>query len=252
MMRQRSHDYGFLLDRWRAVGEKAGLEWEEYGELDGYPLVCLSGGDAGEESIYLSAGIHGDESGAVEGLIRWGEGSIDLLKGLAVVIMPCLNPWGLTNNSRHDKRGRDLNRLFDHPRVQPIAAWRRVYERRRYSLGLCLHEDYDAPGIYVYELAKTLEGQVGGRIIEVCEGILPRHPGSDLYGVPLSDGVAYRPEEFEEVIREIDGMPEAIFLYLKGTQVSLTFETPSEYSLYDRVRAQERAIGEAVAIGQRS
>ncbi|MEM7146494.1 MAG: M14 family metallocarboxypeptidase [Verrucomicrobiota bacterium] len=250
MREQRSHDYDDLLKRWKAVGDGAGLMWEEFDELDGYPLVCVSGGDASEESIYLSAGIHGDESGAVEGLIRWGEANVELLRRLPIVIMPCLNPWGLENNSRRDGRGRDLNRLFDRPRMRPVSSWRRVYGRRRYSVGLCLHEDYDASGIYVYELAQDTEADAGDRLLGACEGILPRQAGDDLDGVPMREGVMRRPERFDEVIREIEGMPEAIYLYLNGTRAALTFETPSEYSLYDRVRAQERAIGEAMVMAR--
>jgi hypothetical protein len=36
----------------------------------------------------------------------------------------------------------------------------------------------------------------------------------------------------------LPGMPEAIALYDMGCGVSLTFETPSEFALDDRVKAQ--------------
>jgi protein MpaA len=250
MLRQRSHDFGHLLERWEAVARDAGLTLEELTEVDGYPLIGICGRDPGQgaESIYLSAGIHGDEPGAVEGLVRWAEANVELLRRLPVVIFPCLNPWGLVNNSRGDRRGRDLNRLFDRPRVRPISDWRRVFGCRRYAMGLCLHEDYDAQGIYVYELLSGAES-IGERLLKSCDGILPRYPGGDLYGHPIEDGRVHHPAGMmEEVVKEIDGMPEAIYLHLNGTRLSLTFETPSEYSLFDRVRVQERAVAEAVKI----
>ena len=45
---------------------------------------------------------------------------------------------------------------------------------------------------------------------------------------------------------EIEGMPEAIYLFLNQTDISLTYETPSEYSLFDRVAAHGRALDAVV------
>src|SRR3712207_8217480 len=42
------------------------------------------------------------------------------LRTLPLLIFPCLNPWGLVNNTRADAEGRDLNRLF-HTHTAPIV-----------------------------------------------------------------------------------------------------------------------------------
>ena len=35
------------------------------------------------------------------------------IKHASLLIYPCLNPWGLENNSRIDAKGIDLNRIWD-------------------------------------------------------------------------------------------------------------------------------------------
>ena len=120
----RAHDYRFLMRRWRAVASSAELRLEKYSEAGGWDLYCLASRRKKPEtpSIYLSAGIHGDEAATTEGLIEWAQANADMLRALNVLIFPCLNPWGLVNNSRRDPDGRDLNRSFHTSAVPQIAA----------------------------------------------------------------------------------------------------------------------------------
>jgi hypothetical protein len=48
-----------------------------------------------EGGLYLSAGLHGDEIGAVEGLYTWAALEGPRLRALPVIIFLCLNPHGL-------------------------------------------------------------------------------------------------------------------------------------------------------------
>ena len=100
------------MRRWRAVAAAADLRLKKYSEAGGCNLYCLASRrkKAGAPSIYLSAGIHGDEAAATEGLVEWAQANTDVLRMLNALIFPCLNPWGLVNNSRRDPDGRDLNR----------------------------------------------------------------------------------------------------------------------------------------------
>ena len=155
-MGHRAHDVWQVLERWERVVEAVGtLQWVELGEQWGYPVRALrTGGEWSEGALYLSAGVHGDEPAAVEGLLRWAETRVDWLAGLRVVLVPVFNPWGLVMNQRHDARGLDLNRRFDLERDEGeelMAGWRELLRGRRFGLGLCLHEDFDDCGIYCYE-----------------------------------------------------------------------------------------------------
>ena len=85
-------------------------------------VVETIGSVAGAPSLYVSAGIHGDEPAGVEGLIQWAEDSLPLLTGWNFSFFPCLNPWGLERNIRTDAEGRDLNRCYHSRKVPQIAA----------------------------------------------------------------------------------------------------------------------------------
>lgn len=217
------------------MAEESGLEMRTLGEEGGYPVAVLEGGE-NEGGIYLSAGIHGDEPAATLGLVEWAEKNAALLREESVLIAPCLNPWGLANNVRTDEEGRDLNRRFDKPGVGPIGKLLERIEGREFRRAVMLHEDYDARGVYLYELAQE-ENMIGEELLTAVEGVIPREEG-DVDGRETVRGVVQRSDDLEEIVREIDGMPEAIKLSWQGAETALTFETPSEYSLYVRVRAQ--------------
>jgi predicted deacylase len=102
--------------------------------------------------IYISAGIHGDEAGATEGLITWAEKNSRNLARLPLLIFPCLNPWGLMHNMRTNETGVDLNRAFQRDDVPVVRALRELLKAHQFEVALILHEDYDAQGIYLYEV----------------------------------------------------------------------------------------------------
>ena len=93
----RAHDYKFLMRRWRAVAAVTDLRIKKYSEAGGCNLYCLASGRKKTDapSVYLSAGIHGDEAAATEGLIEWAQANTNILRNLNALVFPCLNPWGL-------------------------------------------------------------------------------------------------------------------------------------------------------------
>jgi len=148
-----AHDYTLLMKRWKKLAKKAGLEIVSLCQQEKLETIAVRGSGGGDrEGLYLSAGVHGDEPAAVWGLLEWAEANQKILSGEAITILPCVNPWGFTNNVRMDFRGRDLNRLF-HTRSMPFfRAWRKLMGDQQFRMAMNLHEDYDAQGIYVYEL----------------------------------------------------------------------------------------------------
>jgi murein peptide amidase A len=243
----RAHDYKFLMRRWRSVAASTDLQLKKYSEAGGCNLYCLASRrkkiDA--PSIYLSAGIHGDEAAATEGLIEWAQANINVLRKLNALIFPCLNPWGLVNNSRRDPEGRDLNRSFHTSAVPQIAAQMQWITGCAFDLALNLHEDYDALGLYIYELQRV-KPYWGEILLEAAAEHIPPDPRKRIEGRSARTGIVrLRRSVTPDLMPE---WPEAFVLYFQNTARIFTVETPSEFHLDDRVDAQFTVISKAVEL----
>ncbi|HEX8313124.1 MAG TPA: succinylglutamate desuccinylase/aspartoacylase family protein [Chthoniobacteraceae bacterium] len=240
----RSHDYRHLVERWRKVASTAGLRLRPLVRADGLTVYYLqtralqqSGG------IYISAGIHGDEPGATEGLLTWAEANVQRLAHLPLLLLPCLNPWGLRNNSRFDEAGEDLNRAFQRDEFPIIAAMKKLLGERQFEVALNLHEDYDGEGAYLYEIQRDRPFW-GEALLEVARAIIPVEPRDKVDGRKTIAGLIRR--RFDLRRFNTIGFPEAIYLHLHHSRRSLTFETPSEFALEQRAAAHAAILDECV------
>ncbi len=238
----RCHDVPFLLKRWNAVARAARLKVETVFVSNGHPVRFIHTPDTGAPRLYFSAGVHGDEPAPVSGLLEWAEENTALLRHLPVAIFPLFNPAGLSLNTRADHRHIDLNRRFHDASHAHIKAWWKCVGAMTFSAAVCLHEDYDAQGIYCYELNRS-QHLLSDPVMRACEPIIPRDPRRTIDGRRATGGII-RPKR----IPDLPGLPEAIALYLHNTDRTITFETPSEFSLAERVAAH-KALASVVASG---
>jgi len=236
----RSHDVPHLLQRWRAAARAARLTVETVCESGGHPVLWLHNLQLSGPRLYFSAGVHGDEPAPVSALLEWAEENAALLRRLPVVIWPLFNPAGLERNTRADHRHIDLNRRFHDASHPHIKAWWRATEEMTFPLAVCLHEDYDARGIYCYELNRAPRESLAEAVLGAAEGCIPRDPRPSIDGRAARRGVIRR----RRLPADLPGLPEAIALYLHHTDRTLTFETPSEFALTERIAAH-RAVIEA-------
>ena len=191
-MLHRAHDYQHLVTRWRRVARAAGLRLRPLAQDDGFDLFYVETPQlAGNSGLYLSAGIHGDEPAAPEALVRWAEKNAARLATMPLLIFPCLNPWGLRNNMRTDSQGRDLNRMFHEDSHPVVAAVRRVTRPHRFHIALPMHEDYDAQGIYLYEVQRGRHG-FGEELLRRAAKILPLDPRVKIDTSIAKDGLIRR------------------------------------------------------------
>ena len=237
------HDYLRLMSRWRAVARACGLRLEVIAKVDGFSVYCLqSTALVGQEGVYVSAGIHGDEPASCAGLISWAEHNAPVLHNLPLAIFPCLNPWGLVENSRKDAKGNDINRMF-HLQTHPtVAGIFKVCEGKKIGSAILLHEDYDAHGIYLYEHSRGRA--CGERILEAAGTFLRRDLRNKIDGRKAHDGIV-RPRLNMQRFQK-SGHPEAIWLHLMGCKRTITFETPSESDLQYRSESHAAAISALV------
>jgi len=244
LLNHRAHDAAALLRRWRQAARRAGWRVQPLATAGEWPVLTIEspGAEAAAGGLYVSAGVHGDEAAPPWALLEWFEAQADRLAGRPVALVPCFNPHGFAANTRADHLGEDLNRQFhrvDHPL---IAAWRQWMGRRSFDLGLCLHEDYDARGIYCYELTRRGGPAAGERLLAATAGILPRETRPRIERRRASHGLIRRATP----PRDLPGLPEAIALHFHHARHNLTFETPSEFCLHLRVQAHRTFLEAAL------
>jgi protein MpaA len=240
----RVHDYRFLSKRWQSLARKAGLKRLVYCSADEFELSCLISPalkDAG--GIYLSAGIHGDEPATTEGLYQWAELHCSILRDLPVMIFPCLNPWGLVHNRRTDSENRDLNRCYHLETIQRINAQKELLRDRKFRLAMCLHEDYDAQGVYLYEIRKKLT-TFGQELLAAAGYYVPIDERLTIEGRRADQGWIARKMN----LKKFPVVAEGIYLAFNHSERTITTETPSEYDLGPRIQAHVAMIQRAIEL----
>ncbi len=183
--------------------------------------------------IYLSSGIHGDEPAgplaAVEVMRR-----ADLPSHAWLWCLPCLNPTGFPRNTRASAAGIDLNRDYRSPRsaeIQGHTQW--LQQQPLFDLTLCLHEDWEATGFYVYELNPGSRPSLAPALIDAVRDLCPIDLSPQIDGRDAQGGII-RP-----TIDPVDRpeWPEALYLLQHKTRLSYTLESPSDFPLKTRVEA---------------
>ncbi len=243
MLHVGAHNYSGLIRRWRQAAAPAGLTMQEYAESGGYPIYFLASPPARRElpSLYISAGIHGDEAAATEALVGWVEKNPRLMRNFRALIFPCLNPWGLVNNCRLDFRGRDLNRCYNNLRVPQVRAQLKILGKARFDLALTLHEDYDAHGLYIYEVPgkrpywaeDLLKGALSHMSHDTRKSIEGRRARNGLVRRKITPDL-------------MPDWPEAFVLHFSHAARTFTIETPSEFAIDARVAAHEAVLDAAI------
>jgi murein peptide amidase A len=193
--------------------------------------------------IYVSTGIHGDEpAGPLAALHLLREDSWPA--ECEIVLCPCLNPIGFTQNKRENGQGIDLNRDYLHlqsPEVRAHVAW--LEQQPPFDLCLCLHEDWESHGFYVYELNPDRKRSLAEAIVAGVEKVCPIDRSEVIEGREAHGGII-RPSVDP---RSRPQWPEAFWLLTHKTRLSYTLEAPSDFTLTVRVNALVHGVRSALA-----
>ena len=226
-----------------AETEKAAVNhgWrsEDFLEASAYRLVALTRTVPGAtKRLYISTGIHGDEPAGPLAILQmlkencW-PAQVDLW------ICPCLNPTGFPANTRENAKGLDLNRQYLNPEAEETRAHIAWLERQPgFDLCLCLHEDWESNGFYVYELNPDEQRSFAPGIMEQVSKVCPIDMASEIEGRPASGGII-RPSVDP---RSRPQWPEAFYLFTNKTRLSYTTEAPSDFPIATRVAAHVAAV----------
>lgn len=226
-----------------AAGAAAGFRVERFGEVHGFPLFALTKRTSGPRPrVYLSAGIHGDEPASPLALLEMIQSGV-FDKRATWFLCPLLNPVGFTLLSRENADAFDLNRDYKDLRSAEIAAHVRWLRRQpNFDLALCLHEDWEANGYYVYELNPLNRPSLANDIVQAVRAVCPIDPSVMIDGREASGGII-RPVS-DPLLR--DAWPEAIYLRAHHTTLSYTLESPSAFPLAQRIAAHRTATEAAL------
>ncbi len=231
-----------MVARLAAAGRAAGFTVKTIGEVSGLPLLALTKAAPDRRPrLYLSAGIHGDEPAPPRALLLLLEqGFFDARAEWFVC--PLLNPDGMARGTRENPAGHDLNRDYrslQSAEIRAHAAWLR--RQPDFDLALCLHEDWEAGGFYLYELNPDRRLSLAEAMIEAVRGVCPIDTAEVIDGRPAAGGII-RPDA-DPARREL--WPEAIYLRAHHTRLCYTLETPSGRPLPERLAALAAAVTSA-------
>ncbi len=192
--------------------------------------------------VYLSAGIHGDEpAGPLAALRllqenRWPENA-------ELWFCPCLNPMGFRLNRRENADGIDLNRDYRHPKSAEVRAHIAWLERQpKFDSYLCLHEDWESYGFYLYEQNPDSKPSLADNIVEVVQKVCPIDPSETIEDRPAKNGII-RPNLDP---RTRPQWAEAFYLIMHKSRLGYTLEAPSDFPLLTRVHALVAGVNTAL------
>lgn len=237
-----------------SVGRLALQGWSvtELVQADGYPIMALT--DPGvlakqteqAPSLLIVAGVHGEEPGAVAGLVRWLDRYAASWVGrLRMHVVPCLNPWGIERGIRFGAHGQDLNREFDRPKHPTVKAFTHWIRGLSFDLFMDLHEDCDFDTMYLYELLETVrasdEATLGRRILDMAKSRVPLSHGHDVGGMITEHGMLGGTLPRSEAAA-FEGRPIAIEVYAHHTPHVVTVETPGLLELDTRAELHVMAL----------
>jgi len=228
-----------------AAACRAGFRAEPYGEIQGHPLRAYTKRTPGPRPrAYLSAGIHGDEPAPPYALLKLvEEGFFD--SRCNWFLCPLINPVGFVRRTRDNHDQIDLNRDYKQPDSGEIQAHIRWLQRQpNFDLIICVHEDWEAQGYYLYELNPENRPSLATAMIDGAKRRCIIDPAAVIDGREIAEPGIIRPVD-DPLLRET--WPEAIYLRESHGPLVYTTETPSALPLEKRIATHIEALKAAFA-----
>jgi hypothetical protein len=240
-------DIRAVLREVEIVRQQHGWRSEIFHKAGGFNLPALhrkpeAGSQDSKVRIYISAGIHGDEpAGPLAALKllqnnRWPD-------DVEIVLLPCLNPIGFTLNRRENAEGIDLNRDYRNSKSAEIRAHFAWLERQpKFDFYLCLHEDWESHGFYLYEQNPDHKISFAEKMIEAVKQVCPIDLSEIIEDRPAKNGII-RPNLNPH---ERPDWPEAFYLISHKARQGYTLEAPSDFPLATRADALVAAVNATI------
>jgi predicted deacylase len=210
-----------------------------------YPLIKFSVGNGNFRRALISAGIHGDEPGGIETILKFFENKFysKYKDSWELTFLPCINPYGYDFGTRENHQRKDLNRLFKIEKPPLEVLFAQSILDSKFDLTMELHEDNESSGYYLYQKETNPKyQQLGIEILSSIEKIMPINTDNEIDGSTAHQGII----DNDLDLPNMDWWPMALYGISRGVQTSLTLEAASRYKLTSRVEAHLEAIKTAL------
>lgn len=232
MITERKHkklNIDGVLNRFHSLCEVKGFQVSDMGDRR---LVAYRQG--GNKTYYMSSGIHGDEPAGPIAMLSMMNNDL-YPKDVNILLFPCLNPEGVKQGTRSYK-GKDLNRDFAKEYSNKTELHKRLVEKfGKLDMSICLHEDWESDGFYIYEQCDDVSH--ADEVINTISKTFPINTKRtiDNHNVDRTGIIKPNKNKYKK------NWPESIWLWKRGCPQNYTIETPSELNLKDRVATQIKA-----------
>jgi murein peptide amidase A len=226
------------------AAQAGGFRPELFGEINGYPLTAYTKRTPGPRPrVYFSSGIHGDEPAPPWALLRllqerWFDDRCTWF------LCPLLNPTGFIRQTRENSAGIDLNRDYKQPVSTEVRAhvhW--LQNQPAFDLIICLHEDWEAKGFYLYELNPFNRPSLARAMIAAAQSLGPIEAATVIDGRAAAEPGIIRPVS-DPLLRE--NWPEAIYLRNVHGPLDYTIETATAQPLEQRIATHAAVVRAAL------
>ena len=167
--------------------------------------------------IGLFAAIHGDEPAGALATARFlSELARDpaIAENFLLQAYPICNPTGFEDDTRHSRRGADLNREFWRQSSEPeVRLLEQELSAGHFSGLIQLHADDTSEGVYGFVRGHTLTENLLRPALRAAGKILPRNVNATIDGFAARDGIIY--EHYDGVLAapaRMDPVPFEIIL----------------------------------------
>src|SRR5208283_2160172 len=169
--------------------------FEADGESYVLPRYLFIGPKSGDAPIRIGifAGIHGDEPEGAYAAVRFLqflETYADLAAGYCLSVYPVCNPTGFEDNTRHSRRGKDLNREFWNKSAEPeVGLLQADLVSRSFHGIISLHVDDTSDGFYGIVGGATLTKHLIEPALKAADAFLPLDRRALIDGFPARQSV---------------------------------------------------------------
>lgn len=194
--------------------------------------------------VLLTGGVHGNEPAGAETVLRF----IERLRRLpeeypdtAFDIIPLVNPWGWAYNRRLNQQGYDINRDFGPFATQEARIVREFLGDQRYDVVIDHHEDGDALGFYLYNIATPHAPLCRELIAAVRDAGYPIEQDTWMVIFKTDDGLIDAPLWSLRVAQWALGNSLANYSRLRHAEAVYLIESPVRFPEKGRLAMQDMA-----------